>query len=671
MIPESSRKSSQRWSFILGTTGLVACAIGWSACGPSSSNAPTIGQGRGASGGSANVTGAGGSHASGGSNGPASGGNSGSGGAGATGGATSGTGGMGAGTSGGSGSGASGGMAGGARGGATSASGGMGTGGSRAGAGGLAAAGTHTMADCDALAAADAELKLPKSGTAVKKPTLPSTPTDATCILTAATSGPNESQTAADTARIAAALASSACPVVKLTAAGNNSAFISGALDIVGPKVLWIDSGVTLYASVNAALFAYSGRTSCGAKNFDQDCEASAGTQCTALINMTGTAPQLVGGGTVDGQGGKPIIVGGAQQTYSWWDLSVALRTDNDPTANNNPANCSSVAPAQRGGSAPNPQLIIGGASSTGKSDKKTADLIVAGLKIQNSPKFHIKFASLGFNIWGNTILTPSNKAVVPVSARNTDGIDPGEGYLATHGAIVCNMISTGDDDIVLKGHYGVGDVVVAHNHFGTGHGMSVGSETQGLPGLSASDDAASSDSGIGISDVNIYDITIDGDTRSTGGAPAADVNGVRVKSDTYRGGIVQNLSFHDICTRDIVNPLIVNPHYSAKTTTPPLIPYFKSISVKNLTAVLGTGPDGAVTPIVTLQGYDASHQTTIALDNVSVEGITAANVVSDANTVVTFGPLGASFAVPPSVPAAGHPTPATCDWGWPVPRPQ
>jgi len=51
---------------------------------------------------------------------------------------------------------------------------------------------------------------------------------------------------------------------------------------------------------------------------------------------------------------------------------------------------------------------------------------------------------------------------------------------------------------------------------------MSVGSETQGLPGLTAADDVASSDSGIGISDVDIYDITIDGDTRSTGGAPGA-----------------------------------------------------------------------------------------------------------------------------------------------------
>jgi polygalacturonase len=239
------------------------------------------------------------------------------------------------------------------------------------------------------------------------------------------------------------------------------------------------------------------------------------------------------------------------------------------------------VAPALRGGSAPNPQLIIGGAASSGKSDKKTSNMVVAGLALHNSPKFHIKFASNGFNIWGNTVLTPSDKSVPPINARNTDGIDPGEGYLATGGSIVCNMVSTGDDDIVLKGHYGVGNVVVAHNHFGTGHGMSIGSETQGIPGLTTTDTASSSTTGIGIQDMDIYDITIDGDTRSTGGAPGSDINGVRGKSDTYRGGIVQNVTFHDICTRDLVNPLMINPHYSSKTTSPPLIPFFKSVTVK------------------------------------------------------------------------------------------
>ena len=651
-----------------GNVGMLA--LGLAACSSSSSSpqgsgaaggysgatggtsAPTGGR-MGSSGGMTGITGSGGGGTSGGTGGSvgSSGGT-----VGTTGGAIGSTGGM-IGTTGG---------ATGTTGGAPGSTGGSGSGGV-SGSGGSTTV-THTMADCDALAASDSELVLPFSKTKVTKPTLPATPTNTACVLSAMVSGPSESQTAADTKRIAGALLT--CPVVKLVAAGANNAFISGALDIVGPTVLWIDAGVTLYASVDASRFAYKGRTQCGAQSFDEDCEATAGTQCTALINMTGSGPRLVGAGTIDGQGGKPIIVNGTQQTYSWWDLSVALRSDNDPSSNNNPSNCGSTVATQRGGSAPNPQLIIGGADSTGKSAKQTSDLVITGLKIQNSPKFHIKFFSQGFNIWGNTILTPSDKSIQPINARNTDGIDPGEGYVATNGAIVCNMISTGDDDIVLKGHYGVGNVVVAHNHFGTGHGMSIGSETQGINGLTPTDTASTTTTGVGIQDVDIYDITIDADTRKSGAA-LADVNGVRVKSDTYRGGIVKNVTFHDICTRDIDNPLIVNPHYSMKTTSPPLIPYFKSLTVKNLNAVLGSAPDGAVTPIVTLEGYDATHPTNILLDNVTVEGVTAANVLSDAYTHVTFGAQGANFAVRPSVTTAGNPTGVTCDWGWPVPVPR
>jgi polygalacturonase len=646
------KKSSYR----VGTVGMLAVAL--AACS-SSSGSPT--QDAGATGGSQGATG-GKVGASGGAVG-ASGGTVGSsgGGIGTTGGTgpSNGTGGD---------MGASGGTVG-ASGGAPSSTGGSGA---VTGSGGGGPVVTHTMADCDAVAASDSELVLPFSKTKVTKPTLPATPT-AACVLIAAVSGPSETQTAVDTTRIAAALANSACPVVKLVASGANNAFISGPLDIKGPKVLWIDAGVTLYASLDASRFAYTSggtRMNCGAQSFDEDCEATGGTQCTALINMTGSGPQLVGAGTIDGQGGKPIIVGGKQQTYSWWDLSVALRTDNDPTSNNNPGNCGSTAASQRGGSAPNPQLIVGGADSTGKSDKQTSNLVITGLKLQNSPKFHVKFFSQGFNIWGNTILTPSDKSISPVNARNTDGIDPGEGYVANNGSIVCNMISTGDDDVVLKGHYGVGNVVVAHNHFGTGHGMSIGSETQGVLGLTATDAASTTMTGVGVQDVDIYDITIDADTRKSGAA-LADVNGVRVKSDTYRGGIVQNVTFHDICTRDVDNPLIVNPHYSMKTTNPPLIPYFKGLTVKNLDAVLGSGPDGPVTPIVTLEGYDAAHPTNILLDNVTVQGITAANVLSDTYTHVTFGSQGANFAVPPSITTAGDPTGISCDWGWPVPVPQ
>jgi polygalacturonase len=682
----SMRRPTQQGT-LATVMAVTACAAAFSAC--SSSNAGVALPSDGGGGGTAQsgmASGASGTGAAGsGSGATASGASGGVGtgsGSGATASGASGAGGTGSGSgastsgtsaAGGNASGSSG-TASGTSGTGSAATGASGTASGSSGAGGLPVdAGvviTHTAADCDTLAAGDGELVLPLTKTKVTKPALPATPTDASCILAAAVSGPSEAQAAADTARIKAAL--SACSVVKLVSAGAMNAFISGPQDIVGPGILWVDTGVTLYASVNADSFAYSGRTSCGAKNFDEDCEATGGTQCTALINMTGNGPQLVGGGTIDGQGGKPLIVGGTQQTYSWWDLSVALREDSNPDAGVNPGNCGSTPASQRGGSAPNPQLIIGGASTTGKSDKNTANLVVAGLILHNSPKFHIKFASNGFNIWGNTILTPSDKSVPPINARNTDGIDPGEGYLATSGSIVCNMVSTGDDDVVLKGHYGVGNVVVAHNHFGTGHGMSIGSETQGIPGLTSTDTAGTSTTpSVGIQDVDIYDISIDADTRATGGAPGSDINGVRVKSDTYRGGIVQNVTFHDICARDIVNPLIINPHYSDKTTTPPEIPFFKSLTVRNLESVLGLGLDGPVTPLVTLEGFDAMHPTNITLDNVLIQGIQGANVFSDANSFVTFGAQGANFAAPPSAPSAKNPPGIACDWGWPVPRPQ
>jgi polygalacturonase len=534
---------------------------------------------------------------------------------------------------------------------------------------------THTMADCDAVAAGDAALVLPLTKTPVTKPAWPGAPTDPACILLAAVSTPDEAQTSTDTARIAGALANPTCAVVQLVASGANTAFISGPLDIVGPAVLWIDAGVTLYASVNADLFAFSGRKSCGAQSYDEDCDATDGTECTALINMTGVGPQLVGAGTIDGQGGKHITLGGVEQAYSWWDLSAALTDDDDPDAGVNPANCASTPPSQRGGSAPNPQLIIGGANGSGSADQNTANVVIAGLTLHNSPKFHIKLASAGFTIWGNTILTPSDKSIPPINARNTDGIDLGEGYLATGGAVVCNMVSTGDDSIGLKGHYGVGNVVLAHNHFGSGHGISIGSETQGIPGLTPTDTASATTTGVGVQDVDVHDLTIDADTRSSGGAPGSDINGVRLKSDTSRGGIVQRTTFRDVCTRDVVNPLDLNPHYSARMATPPLVPYFKDITVTNLTAVLGSAPDGSVTPVVTLQGYDAAHPTNITLDNVLIEGITPANVVADPDTPtvtlnVTFVGQGANFAVPPELSEAGSPTAIACDWGWPVPRP-
>ena len=123
-----------------------------------------------------------------------------------------------------------------------------------------------------------------------------------------------------------------------------------------------------------------------------------------------------------------------------------------------------------------------------------------------------------------------------------TDGVDPGES--ASNGYIVCSKISDGDDHIAIKGGTSVSHLTIAHNHFEAGHGMSIGSETNG-----------------GVSDVNVYDLSIDGTGTGLKGGSS---NGIRIKSDPSRGGLVKNVTYSDVCVRQLANPILITPHYTA-----------------------------------------------------------------------------------------------------------
>ena len=136
--------------------------------------------------------------------------------------------------------------------------------------------------------------------------------------------------------------------------------------------------------------------------------------------------------------------------------------------------------------------------------EKGTRGFILYRLTLHNSAKFHVKLTSSpvdgtvpgvcdtmadrgkGYIVWGITLLTPSkwfNSAgyqLTPSWARNTDGVDPGTTDIAYCGTIACSMISTGDDQIAIKGGHWVENLSIAHMAFGTGHGMSIGSETYG-----------------------------------------------------------------------------------------------------------------------------------------------------------------------------------------------
>src|SRR4029079_44229 len=146
------------------------------------------------------------------------------------------------------------------------------------------------------------------------------------------------------------------------------------------------------------------------------------------------------------------------------------------------------------------------------------------------------------------------------------------------------SYINTGDDDIAIKeGSTGPSsNITISHNHFYRGHGVSIGSGTDG-----------------GGSAIRVFDLSIEG----------AD-NGLRIKSNASRGGLVHDIEYRDVCIRNTKNVIEMDTHYSASPkTTGDLIPQFRDIRLKDV-RVSGSGK-------VILDGYDARRRLAMTFDNV------------------------------------------------------
>ena len=429
-----------------------------------------------------------------------------------------------------------------------------------------------------------------------------------------------EAQAVLDTSRINGALNMATCPMVKLMTDGDNNAFLSGQIILTG-KTLWVDKGVTLFMSRNAALFQSTGN--CGLLGVNDS------SACIEFISVGGASPAIIGDGTIDGQGGEPLV----GHDYSWWQMSYALRAID--------------------GSIGNPTLINLKSGTTG--------FLLYRVTLHNSAKFHVKLTSSpaagvgagvcdtradrgkGFTVWGITLLTPSKWAnsagfqLTPSWARNTDGVDPGTTNIAYCGVIACSTISTGDDHIAIKGGHWVSNLTIAHNHFGTGHGMSIGSETYG---------SYQSPDGVlhkGVTNIDIWDLTVDADSRPVGiDAHPGDFNGIRVKSDESRGGVVDNIVYRDVCMRDMVNGLLVstayNPLFAGQS-----YPDFRNLEFHDVRSVTC----GALQPaVVTLEGYNQTLRPTITLDNVVFDNINPKIGVASEFAQFKLGPGDVNFDV-------------------------
>lgn len=319
--------------------------------------------------------------------------------------------------------------------------------------------------------------------------------------LTAVSAG--EGDAPADTARIQAAI--DACTpdaAVELRTDPTHHEFFAGPIELRRGITLLVSSGAVLIASRNPR--DYDVRPgSCGTVD-------ERGGGCRPLIHVV-DAPDaaVMGDGAIDGRGGATLV----GQRESWWDLARQAK----------------VRKLRQNV----PRLIVA---------DRADNFVLYRITLRNSPNFHVIVSRThGFTAWGVRIDAPA-------TARNTDGIDPSSSDDVT---IVQSYIRCGDDHVAIKagGNGRAAHMTIAHNHFYSGHGMSIGSETNG-----------------GVSAIAIEDLTIDG----------AD-NGLRIKSNRTRGGLVEHVVYRDVCLRNVKNPIVLDREYDGGRTGP-LEPRYEDI---------------------------------------------------------------------------------------------
>jgi polygalacturonase len=376
---------------------------------------------------------------------------------------------------------------------------------------------------------------------------------------------------------------------------------------------------------------------------------------CSNTYTAFATGTQAPDGTPCD-NGGNFVDTTSSARNMTWWDLAyLGNMVENGTTG---------------AGSQSNFRMMV---------FNYAKNLTLYRITLNNSANFHVVPAGVdGLIVWGVKVQTPSLAAyqnpagngnplytgilftaggppsipggpIVEGNVKNTDAFDPGSASKATSVQLTTgsttksdakisfdgylknvyfayNYISTGDDDIALKGSNnpspsgsglpGIdGDrdvfstlpwgVVIAHNHIYSGHGISIGSETNA-----------------GVRNVHVFDNSF---TESE--------EGLRIKSDQARGGEVMNIYYDSICMRNVGNSLLFTPYYSIKAGTG-LIPNFHDIHLNNISLSGVTG--------VKLQGFQAGannpqYPLVMTLNNVvtdSPEDITL--IDSDADLTLT-----------------------------------
>ena len=352
---------------------------------------------------------------------------------------------------------------------------------------------------------------------------------------------------------------------VRLQTAGANNAFLSGPLQLRTGVSLILDRGVHLVASIRPGDFdIHPG--SCGVNT-----DPAGGCRPLLLIDHADHTG-ILGPGIIEGRGDQVV----PSENMTWWQIHNSVKGD---VHHHLP-------------------WILGTDSSN--------DLTLYGFTIRNAPNFNVYFkGGSGITVWGITIDAPGD-------SPNTDGLDPSG---VTDMTITHTYIRNGDDNIAIKAPAGQPSthITISHNHFYEGHGMSIGSGTEG-----------------GVSAIRVTDLSIDHQKA-----------GIHIKSNPGRGGLVHDVVYDDVCIRDTATPIHLETTYvdanapKAKWITEEKFPLYKDITLHSVRTFGGKR--------VVLRGASPAFKTEVRFDGVEIGDLASLKQIVE-NAVVTFGPLGSNW---------------------------
>ena len=216
---------------------------------------------------------------------------------------------------------------------------------------------------------------------------------------------------------------------------------------------------------------------------------------------------------------------------------------------------------------------------------RRSNDFTLYQITLRNSPSGHVTTESTdGFTAWGLRIDTPQ-------WARNTDGIDFLSG--SSNLSVVDSDLRSGDDNLSPKASAAgsVTHLTVRNTHLYNGHGFAIGSQTSG-----------------GISAVRVDTLSIDGSE-----------NGLRIKSDRSRGGLVRDVRFENVCMRAVGNPIVFTSTYTPLEGAS--LPVYRDILLHNVHSL---APGG-----LTLDGLDAAHRLEASFDNVVIDNVRSSDITA------------------------------------------